>query len=243
MKKVISIIICNTVKNAPSEPDGTELLYTDEERTFAEIVQNGIKQAKGKYTVFMEGDFSITDADALIKAVADCNADVLAFEGATAFKTSVIKNICPDGDYETAIINGILNCKTIEKSDLKPFIFESTSAHGTEYSQKVTNELLQILKDFKKFKAKTQKDVYSFAVDAICAKLNVFYMKAMLAVRNEIITAETLKNFDCALKENVVLYLAMDKRFVCGNLGKLRENSFKISFLTANKFKKYLNKQ
>ncbi len=64
----------------------------------------------------------------------------------------------------------------------------------------------------------------------------------MLAVKSKAIPLSALTDFDALLKENVVLYLAMDKRFTPANLGKLRKNGFAISFLTAKKLEKFLRK-
>ncbi|MDE5728695.1 MAG: hypothetical protein K2I20_00780 [Clostridia bacterium] len=57
--------------------------------------------------------------------------------------------------------------------------------------------------------------------------------------KNEI-SADELKELDLKLKQNIVLYIAMQKRFTAANLQKLREKNFKINFLTFNKLKKSL---
>lgn len=242
MKKVVSIIICKNTPGVPTEPDGAEILYTEENRTFAEIVQNGIKQAKGKYTVLCGQGIEFADIDSLIGKASTSNADIIVFDGATAFKTSLLRSFTPDGDRSTAEILAALSAKSIEKCSVKPFLFKNSGAENYEYSGKVYNELLLALKEFKKCKSKLAKDVYTYSVDIICTRLTYFYASAMLALRNKEITVEMLQEFDAILKENVVLYLAMDKRFTPANLSKLRKKNFEISFITAKKFEKFLKK-
>lgn len=241
MKKVVSIIVCKNTQCVPTEPDGAEILYTEENRGFSEIVQNGVKQAKGKYLILCGQGFEFSDIDGLLNVAGASNADIIAFDGATAFKTQLFKSFLPDGDKATAEILAILSAKSIEKSNLKPFVFEKTT-DNLHYSEKTAQELSLALKEFKKCKSKLPKEVYTYAVDVICAKLNTFYAGAMLAVRNKQLTVEALREFDALLKDNVVLYLAMDKRFTPANLGKLRKKNFEISFITAKKFEKFLKK-
>lgn len=241
MKKVVSIIVCRQVSSVPPEPDGAEILYTEENRGFAEIVQSAIKQAKGKYTVLCGQGFTFEDCGGLLNKLEASNADIVAFDGAVAFKTSLFKGLLPEGDKSTAEILALLSAKSVEKSNIKPFAPEKTT-DGRGYSENIQKELSSALKEFKKCKSKLPKDVYTFAVDTICTQLTYFYASAMLAVRNKLISAENLKEFDAVLKENVVLYLAMDKRFTPANLAKLRKKNFEISFITAKKFEKFLKK-
>ena len=79
-------------------------------------------------------------------------------------------------------------------------------------------------------------------MDIICLRLTYYYAAAMLAIKSKAIPLSVLTEFDARLKENVVLYLAMDKRFTPASLGKLRKKGFAISFLTAKKFEKFLMK-
>lgn len=241
MKKVVSIIVCRSTASVPTEPDGAEILYTEENRGFAEIVQNAIKQAKGKYLVLCGKSFEFADLDGLLAKTGDSNADIIAFDGATAFKSALFKGILPNGDKSTADILAILSAKSIEKSGIKPLKYENT-ADNLQYSESVAEELSEALKEFKRCKSKLPKEVYTFAVDTVCTRLNTFYAEAMLAVKNKQIPAEALTEFDALMKENVVLYLAMDKRFTPADLGKLRKKNFEISFITAKKFEKFLKK-
>lgn len=242
MKKVVSFIICKNTPDVPAEPDGAEILYTEENRTFSEIVQNGIKQANGKYTVLCGQGFEFADIGGLIAKAGASNTDIIVFDGGTAFKTSVFKSFTPDGDRATAEILAALSSKSIEKCNIKPFTFDKAGAKDYKYSEKVYNGLALALKEFKKCKSKLAKDVYAYSVDIICTRLTYFYASAMLALRNKEIAVEDLKEFDALLKENVVLYLAMDKRFTPANLSKLRKKNFEISYITSKKFEKFLRK-
>lgn len=64
----------------------------------------------------------------------------------------------------------------------------------------------------------------------------------MLAIYRKETAADGLIEFDKRLKDNVVLYLALEKRFSVANLKKLREKSFKINLIQYNKFKKIIRK-
>lgn len=242
MKKVVSIIVCRNTPSVPPEPDGAEILYTEENRNFSEIALNGIKQAKGKYLILCESGFEFDDIDGLINKAASSNSDMLMFDGVTAFKSTLFKGFSPDGDVSTAEILAILSAKSVEKCEIRPIAFKTVGERNFNYSEKVKNELSIALKEFKKHKAKLPKEIYACAVDAICARLSAFYAEAMLAVRSKQIPASVLTEFDALLKENVVLYLSMDKRFTPASLGKLRKKNFEISFLTAKKLEKFLKK-
>ena len=75
MKKVVSIIVCKNIAEIPTEPEAAEILYTEENRGFAEIVQNGLKQAKGKYVLLCDGGFELANADGLLSVAGASNAD------------------------------------------------------------------------------------------------------------------------------------------------------------------------
>ncbi len=243
MKKVVSIIVCKNIAEIPTEPEAAEILYTEENRGFAEIVQNGLKQAKGKYVLLCDGGFELTNADGLLSVAGASNADIIVFDGATALKTTLFKGFAPNGDRATAEILAVLAAKSIEKSNIKPFtLANEREADKYLYSEQTEKELANALREFKKCKSRLPKDVYTYAVDIICLRLTYYYAAAMLAVKSKAIPLSALTDFDALLKENVVLYLAMDKRFTPANLGKLRKNGFAISFLTAKKLEKFLRK-
>ena len=65
-------------------------------------------------------------------------------------------------------------------------------------------------------------------------------MHAMVAIREGNLAVEQFKAFDGKLKAEIVLYLALEKRFTAAKLHKLRDKDFKISRWTAKKFKKIL---
>ena len=49
-----------------------------------------------------------------------------------------------------------------------------------------------------------------------------------------------LAELDGTLKAEIVLYLALEKKFTASKLHKLREKGYRISFLTERKFRKLL---
>lgn len=240
MKQIVTIIVCEKLnKEIDSPQNGLDIMYTDEDRTCAEIIHGGVKQSKSKYTVLVDSDFTLLDADVFLQAAESSNADILTFNGGYCFKTSILKGLDLDdcGDRYSAEIFAALASKSVAGLDIQPFRFTGTH---TPYSEETKVRLMRCLDEFKVSKAKMPKDVYSFAFDMILGRLVTFYLTAILAVRAGETTAESLIEFDLKLKENIVLYLALEKRFTAADLKKLRENNFKISFFTANKFKKLL---
>ena len=239
MKTVVSILICRRVESVPAEPDGCELLYTDENRSYTEILKNGIKQAKGKYSIILDGGFEFADADGLVSALSAANADIVTFKSVTAFKTSLFKGANFDtGDRAASEIYAALSSKSLVKSEVSPFICVKKAE---KYSEQAEKAILEVIKEFTKNKAKLTKEVYSYCFDSICLRLTEFYIAALLAVKNKEIPSEKLAVFDGEIKKNVVLCLAFEKRFTYADLKRLRKNNFKISFITAKKLEKIIN--
>lgn len=239
MKKVLSIILCNTADGAQGEPDGCELMFTDEVRTSGEIIKHAVKQAKGKYICLLESGFEYTDIQSFLTELEKCSADVVAFDSGYCFKTSILKSLNLKDDCCTYIteIEAMLNSKSILKSDIKPF---KLSEKPLFCSFEIAPALLNVLDNFKKCRTKLSKEAYSTVFDLICLRLISFYMSATLEVRERKIKAQDLIDFDGKLKDNVILYLTLEKRFTVTDLHKLRKKGFKVSFLTANKFRKAL---
>ncbi|MDE6504479.1 MAG: hypothetical protein K2L42_01255 [Clostridia bacterium] len=235
MKKVFTLITHDAADTADTEiPEEIELFGTDGGKSLYEI----LKQAKGKYTVIAEGDLTCELSPEFYTELDGVNADILLFNGGYCLKTSVLKSVqqklCTD--KFTAQAYASLSAKSIIKLDkFKPFEFSPIKA---EYSETDEANLYNVLEEFKKAKSRLTKDVYSFTLDLICTKLVSFYTGAMLAIHAGGLSCDTLKQFDEKLKENIVLYLTLDKRFTAADLPKLRKNNFKFGFFTYNKLKK-----
>lgn len=239
MKKLLTVAVCDKPSGQTAPNAETEILYAEivNEKTLSEL----FKQAKGKYTVLVEGDFTFEDNGNFTKKLDKENADIITFDGGCFVKTSILKNLPIKScvDIFSAEMFGAFTAKTVLKTDLKLFNF---SAVCEEYSETAEENLTEILREFKISKARLNKDVYAYITDALVIKLISFYISAMLAIRRKTVEADALKKFDLKLKENIVLYLALEKRFIVADLKKLREKDFKISFLQYKKFERALNK-
>ena len=239
MKKNLSVILCNTADGAQGEPDGVELMFTDEVRTSGEIIKNAVKQAKGKYICLLEGSFKYADIAEFMTVLDKCSADAVICDGGYCFKSTIFKSLNLDENCFafTCEIAAMLSSKSVLKSDIKPFtLAEKPLCCPFE----IAPALLSVLDDFKKCRTKLSKEAYSAVFDLICTRLTIFYMSAALEVREGKIKAQSLIDFDGKLKDNVILYLTLEKRFTSADLNKLRKKGFKVGFLTANKFKKAL---
>ncbi len=238
MKKLVTVLVCAPCKEITPPCDEVEILYTDEDRTPHEIIENGIKQSKSKYVILTYGEIEIIDFNPLLTVLDNSSADIIAFDGGAAVKSNLFKGAIKDGsDKFSAEFFAVMGAKSVENTDLKPFTVKNASY---SYDKADEERLKAVLDEFKKCKAKLQKDVFSFAFDLLCERLIAFYTAAVIAVHTGEISAETLVNFDLKLKQNIVLYIAMQKRFTAANLQKLREKKFKTNFLTFAKLKRSL---
>jgi len=243
MKKLLSIVLCkNTVKDFDLPDDGAELLKLGTEES-PKALYELIRQAKGKYTILIDTDCTANGEDFIdfLKVTEEATADILAFNGGYALKTATLKGVSSKlySDRYGAEIYTAFGSKEIVRITLKPFNFTTQRA---EYSLADEEKLEETLEEFKKSKAKLPKAVYSFIFDILCARLVTFYTCAMIAVYKKEISADGLIEFDKRLKENIVLYLALEKRFTAADLKKLRAKNFKINLITYSKFKKLIKK-
>ncbi len=244
MKKLLTIVLCkHTGEGLTAPKEDIELLFADESQAndSPKALYELIKQAKGKYTVIADTDLTFAQTEEFTGVAEECNTDILAFDGGYALKTSVLKGVPSKlySDRYGAEIYAAFDSKTITAVALKPFNFTVQHAQYCEEDKQILTETLE---EFKKSKAKLPKPVYTFIFDILCARLETFYICAMIALFRKEIYAEELVEFDRKLKENIVLYLALEKRFTLAKLAKLREKNFKISFLQYNKFRKKVKK-
>ncbi len=236
MKKILTFITRDSADTTDDEvPEEVEILGTE-----GKNLSEALKKAKGRYTVLADGDLTCDITEDIFKNLATDNSDVLVFRGSSLFKTSVLKNLTAKqcgGKFSTEAY-AAFQSKSIKRYNTQPFSFTPVKR---EYSEKEQSALAEILTEFAKGKSKLTKEIYSFTFDLLCDKLVLFYSVALLAIYDKKLKPEKLKEFDLKLKENIVLYLALDKRFGAGNLGKIREQNFKISFITALKLRKNIN--
>lgn len=240
MKKLLTIIECEKLNNRfdPQVVEEIEFIAAREEIAHDENIKNGIKQAKGKYILLIDCDAAFKTVLPFFEELEKTSADIFTFDGGYCFRSAVLKGLSlKDDDKFSTEISATMASKSIAKSEIRPFSFNR--AH-TEYSDGVLERLESALAEFKKSKAKLSKDIYSFAFDIICQRLEDFYISAALAVRKKQLDAEKLVEFDAQLKENIVLYLGLEKRFTAADLKKLRDKKFKIDLFTALKFEKIL---
>lgn len=235
MKKILTLILSQETIESGTMPESAELLYATGEKNKG--LYDAAKQAKGKYVYIPETVLTSADLQELFNELEKTNADIVAFKDGALIKAGVLKGLnaklCESGF--SALIYSVFNSKSVFSIDCKPFELEKTKA---EYSNEREKDLNGIIGDFNKCKAKLPKEVYSLAFDLILQKLVEFYICAMLAIHAKKLDFSVLKEFDSRLKQNVVLSLALEKRFTCANLAKLRQKEFKIDFFTNLKFKK-----
>ena len=240
MKKLLSIVLCKNAAENLTAPDEAEILRLDEDVN-PKALYELIRQTKGKYVIIIDTDCAVADEgfNSLLKACDEAAADILAFDGGYALKASTLKGVSAKlyTDRYGAEIYTAFNSKDIAWVDFKPFNFTTQRA---KYSLTDEEKLEETLEEFKKSKAKLNKAVYSFIFDILCTRLITFYTCAMIAIYKKETTAEGLLEFDKRLKDNIVLYLALEKRFPSADLKKLRGKNFKINLITYNKFKKLI---
>ena len=242
MKNLLTIVVyCNSDTGSTTLYDGIELIYPVDREPEAEFTSRAIKEACGKYIVLLGQKFKFADVSPLLNILDKNSPDMVTFTGGTAIKASIVKSAAKHStDIFSSIILSILDCKSVLKSNYTPFIFEKSEAIFTETNY---NGLLTAAKEFIAMKAKLSKDVYSLVMNALCQRLVIFYLTAMLGIKNGEIKSETLIEFDSKLKGEIVLFLALEKNFTYAKLTKLRKKDFKISALRAMKFKKALKSQ
>lgn len=232
MKKLLTVIVCKRTEGEIDAPyEDLEVLYTDEDFNCADIIKNGIKQANGKYIALCDGA-SVLNWEALSAVLSGANCDVLEFNGGRCFKAGIVRSANSKGDRTALEINCALGSKSVVHTDITPFKF---TYDNYDYSTDSAN-LLSVLDDFNKQKAKVSKDTYGYARDLLCSNLFDFYLDALLKIHAGE-SSEKLIAFDEKLKENIVVYLALTQNFKGVNLQKIREKNFKTDFFTYLKLK------
>lgn len=235
MKKLLTIAALSGFQGEICAPcEEIEIIRVDE-KPFYEV----LKQVKSKYVCVADGGFAFSDSTEYLSELDGATADIVVFEGGCLIKTAILKGLPAKlcADRFTAEVFGAMDAKSVLNADFKPLNLYPVAP---EYSPETEERLYDALAEFKKCKAKLSKEVYSFVFDAFLKKLITFYICAAVAIREKQLEAEKLKEFDAKLKENIVLYLALEKKFYPADIKKLREKDFKIGFIQYNKFKKLI---
>ena len=242
MKTLLSIIVYDTdEKHTSTLYDGIELIYPEDKENEKDFVSRAIKNAKGKYAVLLQQRFRLADVNSLLNILDKNSPDMIVFAGGTALKASVVKNVVKDcQDLFSCFILSVLSCKTVLKSVYIPFNYIKGEVNFTEENY---SGLLVASEAFGEAKASLTKDIYSHAMNALCARLVSYYLYAMVCISEGSMEREKLISFDNSLKAEIVLYLTLEKNFTYAKLAKLRKKGFKISWLTAKKFVKQLSAQ
>ena len=240
MKTLLTIIACRGCKEYENETESqVQIIRPDEGENEKDFLARALKGAKGKYSVVADRHFLLSDIQSVLNIIDKNTADMVCFVGGNAIKTSILKGLKDYIDPFSFRILGIVNCKSILKTVYNPLSFSKESA---VFSDKEVEGILCAADGFVKVKAKLNKEIYTYAFNLLCDKIVLYYLCAMLKIRDKELEAEQLINFDSKLKAEIVLYLAVQKRFTYADLDKLREKEFKISWLTKRKFKKVLGK-
>lgn len=227
MKKVLTIAVFGESIDENCIPEGAEII---------EATEAGLKKCKSRYTAFLKGGFTCNDFRPLLDRAENASADIVAFKGGCLIKTSAIKRPDFEADIFGLQINCILNCKSIEKNSFAPFkLAEDLNCNEDDFER-----LKEAIKDYASAKGKVPVEVYSYARELICERLVCFYKNYMLAIRAGADDG-LLVEFDKEIKSlDMVLYKVFENRMGHAELEKLRLKNFKISFITAIKYKKEL---
>lgn len=227
MKNILTIAVFGDISDLNATFEDTEIISASDTR---------LKKCKSKYTVFLSSGFTYADLRPLLDRAENSSSDIIAFEGGCIFKTSSIKHPDISSDIFNLQINCVLDCKSIEKTGLAPF----KPALDFDCSEDGFERLKNTVKYYTSVKGKAPVEVYSYARDLICERLVLFYKNYMLAIKKGA-DYNLLTEFDRQIKtSDMVLYKVFENRFNHDELEKLRLKNFKISFITAIKYKKEL---
>lgn len=226
MKKILTIAVWGEDLNLNPEFEEVEIIKADDA---------WLKKCKSKYAVFLNSGSAYCDLRPLLDRAESSSADIIAFTDGCLFKTSSIRHIDAGADIFNMQISCILSCKSIEKTSFTPFNLTKNTDCG-----EAAEKLISAVKDYTSAKTKVPVDVYSYARDIICERLVLFYKSYMLAMRSGA-DGSLLAELDRQIKAlDVVLYKVFENRYGHAELEKLKTKNFKISFITAIKYKSQL---
>ncbi len=237
MKTLLTIAVCRGTPET-AVTDGVEFIYPEKDENQKDFLTRSAKTAKGKYTVISETAAGIAEIGQLLNIIDKNPKDLICFEQGFAVKTAIFKACAKDcKDAFSCKVLCVLECKSILKTVYFPLTF---GKFDNEFDENSLQGLLCCAETFGKYKSKIEKEIYSYASALICDRLVPFYMYAMLAIKQGKMNVDGLAELDGTLKAEIVLYLALEKKFTASKLHKLREKGYRISFLTERKFRKLL---
>lgn len=234
MKNILTVLLCPGASRPEALPENCEIVELAENEEF----KTALKRATGNYALVAERTLLNADFAVLIKKLQTQEAEVVAFGGGFCYKTQFLKGVRRFGTGAAQIF-AVLACKSVYKSRSAPFIYAQNKNYFSENAQ---SALEAAVEEFGKEKAKLSREVYTLAFETLLYELERFYAAAMLEIRKKNLPAENIIKFDNALKDNIVLYLALEKRFKAASLARIRKNKFQVSYFTAKKLKKFLKK-
>ncbi len=239
MKALLTLALLENYDNPPEAPCGdAQVICLSEGRT---AFKNFIKGAEGKYTVFLDRDFSFGDIYPFISALDKTSADAVRFVGGRCFKTSLLKTLNVPESFSRfdAEFAAAAASKSLAAVKAEPFEFPCKCG---KYDRGDDNGIFSAMEQFKKYKGKLKTEIYSFVFDLICGKIFEHFALSLAAVYKKTETAEYAAEFDRRLKEDIVVALAVEKRFKDAGIeiSKLRKKQFKIPYMTYLKLKKLI---
>lgn len=240
MKILLTIVVCdiNGGKRTESLHDGIEIIYPEDGENEKDFLNRAARLARGKYVLTCVRGFRLYDVQPLLNILDKNPADMVCFVGGCVIKTAIYKGTvkeCLDSFSCRAL--AVMDCKSLLKTVYNPFLFEK---EPSEFTDENAAALLACAKQLGAIKGKRPNEIYSYASHMICDRLVVYYLFAIIAIREGKLTVDKFKAFDGKLKAEIVLYLALEKNFTAAKLHKLRDKDFKISRFTVRKFKKLL---
>lgn len=240
MKILLTIVVCDLKgdKRTESLHDGIEIIYPEDGENEKDFLGRAVKTAKGKYILLCGHGFRLYDVQPLLNILDKNPADMVCFVGGSVIKTAVYRNVLKDCcDTFSCRALAVMECRSLLKTVYNPFLFDKEPA---DFKEDNVAGLLACAEQLGNIKGKRPNEIYAFASGMICDRLVTYYLYAMVAIREGSLAVDKFKAFDGKLKAEIVLYLALEKRFTAAKLQKLRDKDFKISGWTAKKFKKLL---
>lgn len=240
MKTLLTIAVFQLVEEQKQlqNGEGIEFIYANEGESEKDFAIRAFKEANGKYALLSLRNARIVDIKPLMNILDKNPADMICFTPSIIIRTTLLKSAANDcSDIFSCLSFAISECKSLLKTDYVPFMFDKID---TTFNEDNIQGLFLSITAFQKSKSTLTKGVYSQLLDRLCLRYAKFYLYAMLEISDGKMQADKLKYFDNKLKAELVLYVAFNNRFTYAKLDRLRNNSFKISFLTKFKFKKLI---
>lgn len=242
MKKLITVACSGKLNISDVETESVEFLTPEniEKQENNLFFSECINKAAGKYLYFIDGDADCDKEvfERFLHDVEKLNADVIAPDIGYVIKTALLKSVkIKNANYGIyATVNALIGAKSVKKINCSPIKLLSSAPLNLESAE----EIVEANALFSKNKGKLERSVYLAAYEYVINADTEYYLLSYLnCCKNK--NTEEIIYFDKRLKDNIVLYLAVEKRFPV-NLKKLRENGFKYSLISVLKINWFLKK-